>query len=179
MRLPDVAAVNGISFEYRPFSVRAIMREMNNIPFAEKPVKLRYMWRDIERRAARCGIEASVPAPYPLAGFDLANRVAVLGRKEGWCEDYVTATYRRWFQNGEAAGEEPNLSESLQEIGQDPNRVISLAKSNDTDDAYNAATDRARNLGIFGSPTFVVGKEIFWGDDRLEDAIDWQKATVR
>jgi 2-hydroxychromene-2-carboxylate isomerase len=42
--------------------------------------------------------------------------------------------------------------------------------------AYLATTDRARELGIFGSPTFVVGQELFWGDDRLEDAIAWSKA---
>ncbi len=179
VRLSDVAAANGVPFEYRPFSVRAIMREMNNIPFAEKPVKMRYMWRDMERRAARYGMEITVPAPYPLAGFDIANRVAVVGRKEGWCEDYVMATYRRWFRNGEAAGEEPNLSESLQEIDQNPNRVISLANTDETEDAYNAATEEARKLGIFGSPTFVVGEEIFWGDDRLEDAIDWYKTNIR
>ena len=179
VRLSDVAAANGVPFEYRPFSVRAIMREMNNIPFAEKPVKMRYMWRDMERRAARYGMEITVPAPYPLAGFDIANRVAVVGRKEGWCEDYVMATYRRWFRNGEAAGEEPNLSESLQEINQNPNRVISLANADETEDAYNAATEEARKLGIFGSPTFVVGEEIFWGDDRLEDAIDWYKTNIR
>ena len=178
MRLADIAAANGVPFEYRPFSVRAIMKEMNNIPFAEKPVKMQYMWRDMERRAARYGMEITVPAPYPLAGFDIANRVAVVGRKEGWCEDYVMATYRRWFRNGEAAGEEPNLSESLQEIDQNPGRVVSLANANETEDAYNAATDEARKLGIFGSPTFVVGKEVFWGDDRLEDAIDWYKTNI-
>ena len=178
MRLSDVVAVNGVTFEYRPFSVRAIMREMNNIPFAEKPVKMRYMWRDMERRAARYGMEIAVPAPYPLAGFDLANRVAVVGLKEGWCEDYVMATYRRWFRNGEAAGEEPNLSRSLQDVGQNPSRVISLANADETEDTYIAATDEARKLGIFGSPTFVVGEEVFWGDDRLEDAIDWYKTST-
>ena len=41
--------------------------------------------------------------------------------------------------------------------------------------AYQAATDEARRLGIFGSPTFAVDGELFWGDDRLEDAITWRK----
>lgn len=173
MRLDTVAQETGTVFEYRPFSVRAIMREMNNIPFAEKPVKMHYMWRDIERRAERYGMASAVPAPYPLAGFDLANLVAIVGREEGWCRDYVKATYRRWFQDGLAAGEEPNLSDSLTEIGQDPARVLARADSQDTENAYHAATDEARALGIFGSPTFVVGSELFWGDDRLEDAVAW------
>lgn len=173
MRLARVEAETGAAFELRPFSVRAIMIEMNNIPFANKPVKARYMWRDIERRAGKYGIPAALPAPYPLAQFDLANRIAVVGRQEGWCRDYVTATYRRWFQQGQPAGSDPNLSESLREIGQDPARVVGLANAPEAEAAYLQATDEARTLGIFGAPTFVVGQELFWGDDRLEDAISW------
>src|SRR5262249_36720809 len=65
-RLEKVAHAEGVRFNWRPFSVRAIMREQNNIPFANKPIKSQYMWRDIERRAAMYGVEAKVPAPYPL-----------------------------------------------------------------------------------------------------------------
>lgn len=175
MRLARVEAETGVSFDFRPFSVRAIMIEMDNVPFAKKPVKARYMWRDIERRAGKYGFPAAVPAPYPLAQFDLANRVAILGRQEGWCRDYVTATYRRWFQQGQPAGSDPNLSESLIEIGQDPERVVRLANAPEIEAAYLKATDEARALGIFGVPTFVVGQELFWGDDRLEDAISWYR----
>lgn len=180
MRLAEVEQQTGISFEYRPFSVRAIMMEMDNIPFANKPVKSHYMWRDIARRASKYGIPAKLPAPYPLTEFDLANRVAIVGHREGWCRDYITATYRRWFQLGQEAGTDPNLSESLAEIGQDPARIVDLARSDEVENAYLEATDEARTLGIFGSPTFVVDGELFWGDDRMEDAISWSKTgTVR
>jgi 2-hydroxychromene-2-carboxylate isomerase len=180
MRLAGVERETGISFNWRPFNVRAIMIEMNNIPFANKPVKARYMWHDIERRAKKYGIAAAVPAPYPLEHFDRANRVAIVGRHEGWCRDYVVATYRRWFQDGQPAGGDPNLTDSLIEIGQRPERVIALADSAETELAYGHATDEARSLGIFGAPTFVVGSELFWGDDRLEDAISrCQEAHAR
>ena len=104
------------------------------------------MWRDIERRAEARGLSARLPAPYPLKGFDLANRVAVLGREEGWCRDYARATYRRWFGEGQPAGEEPNLSESLAEIGQDPGRVVERARSEAIGVLYEAATREARGL---------------------------------
>ncbi|WP_419904103.1 2-hydroxychromene-2-carboxylate isomerase [Kiloniella sp.] len=175
MRLANLKKDTGVSFNWRPFSVRAIMMEMDNIPFAEKPIKTRYMWRDIERKCQIYDLDATLPAPYPLEEFDLANRVAIVGSKEGWCRDYVTSTYKKWFQQSQPAGSEPNLTESLHEIGQDPGRVIELANSPVMETAYLAATDEARSLGIFGSPTFVVGKELFWGDDRLEDAISWYK----
>lgn len=149
------------------------MQELNNIPFATKPLKAEYMWRDIERRAALYGLPINVPTPYPLKQLELANRVVVLGTEEGWCADYVRATYRRWFVDGQEPGSEPNLSESLAEIGQSPSRVIERAGTDAVGAALTAATDEARRLKIFGAPTFVTRGELFWGDDRLDDAIAW------
>jgi len=175
MRLPGIAETTGIHFVPRPFSVRTIMREMDNIPFATKPAKAAYMWRDIERRAAGYGFTPSLPAPYPLKEFDRANRVAIVASREGWCDAYLAATYRRWIEEGEEAGSEPNLSASIAEAGEAPSRVIAEADAEEAGRAYLAATDEARRRGIFGSPTFVVDDESFWGDDRLEDAIAWRK----
>ena len=175
MRLAQIERVSEIPFRWRPFSVRAIMKEMNNIPFGNKPIKAAYMWRDIERRAEMYGVPIKVPAPYPLTEFDLANRVAIVGVSEGWCSDYVRATYCRWFQLGQEAGSEPNVSDSLREIKQEPERVLGLANSGAINERYEAATDEARKLQIFGAPTFVVRGERFWGDDRLEDAVSWYK----
>ncbi|SDG26284.1 2-hydroxychromene-2-carboxylate isomerase [Alloyangia pacifica] len=175
MRLPQVAAAEGLTFNWRPFNVRHVMVSQNNIPFRDKPQKTAYMWRDIARRAERYGLSPVLPAPYPLAGLVTANEVAVLGMQEGWGIDYTRATYRRWFELGEPAGEEPNLSESLREIGQDPNRVIERAGSEEIVHALASSTADAMTLGIFGSPTFAVGHELFWGDDRLDDAIAWAR----
>ena len=174
MRLYEVEQQHGVRFNWRPFSVRAIMQEMNNVPFKGKPAKEAYMWRDLERRAARYEIPASFPISYPLENFDRANRVAIVGEQEGWCADYVRAAYRLWVQDGVPAGDEQNLVTSLEVAGQDPERVVVQANSTDTKEAYDDATAEARALGIFGSPSFVVnGRELFWGDDRLEDAIDY------
>jgi 2-hydroxychromene-2-carboxylate isomerase len=174
-RLEKVEAATGLRFNWRPFSVRAIMREQNNSPFANKPVKMGYMWRDIERRAGLYGLPVKVPAPYPLQEFDLANRVALLGLEEGWGKPYIVASYRGWFVDGQEPGMEPNLSASLREVGQDPARVVGQAQSDRIGSVYGAATDEARRLGVFGSPTFAVKGELFWGDDRLDNAICWLK----
>jgi 2-hydroxychromene-2-carboxylate isomerase len=175
MRLPDVAKASGTEFRWHPYNVRHVMVEQNNIPFKDKPVKTAYMWRDIERRAEAYGLTPSIPAPYPLPGLVLANQVAALGEEEGWVEAYTQATYRRWFEAGQPAGEEPNLSDSLVEISQNPARVLDLAKSDRIAAALASATEEAMDLGVFGSPSFSVDGEIFWGDDRLEDAIAWAR----
>ncbi len=173
-RLPQIQAASELSFEWRPFSVRAIMVEQNNSPFRNKPIKAAYMWRDIERRGGKYGLAPNLPAPYPLKEFDLANRVAVVGLREGWCAKYVQGAYRRWFVDSLEAGSEPNLSQSIAEAGQDAKRVIAAANSEAIVTAYDTATDEARRLGIFGAPTFIVDGEVFWGDDRLDDAIAWR-----
>jgi 2-hydroxychromene-2-carboxylate isomerase len=173
MRLADVAKSAAVEFRWRPFNVRQIMIEQNNIPFKDKPVKTAYMWRDVERRAHNYGLAPTIPAPYPLPGLMLANQIAVLGTAEGWVESYTRAAYRRWFEGGEPAGEEPNISGSLREAGQHPDRALELAQSPPIVAALSEATDEAMALGVFGSPTFVVAGEVFWGDDRLDDAIRW------
>tara|TARA_B100000965_G_scaffold324373_1_gene286310 strand:- start:175 stop:771 length:597 start_codon:yes stop_codon:yes gene_type:complete len=175
-RILDVEKKHQVKFNWKPFSVRAIMKEMNNIPFPKEKInKVNYMWRDIERRAESYGFFAKTPVPYPLTEFDLANKLAVLGLKEGWGIDYVRLTYKRWFQEGKEPATEPNISEICKELNIDKEKVIANANSNEIENQYLKNTDSARKNKVFGSPSFIVSSEIFWGDDRMEDAITWSK----
>lgn len=175
LRLAEYSARTGATINWRPFNVRAIMQAQDNIPFAGKPVKAAYMWRDIARRAQLHGLRVDLPAPYPLNNLPLANQVAIVGAAEGWCEAYTVETYKLWFGEGLPAGNEPNLSRALTAIGQDPARVIALAEAPQTVAALEQATAQAEALGVFGAPSFVVGAEVFWGDDRLDDAVAWAR----
>ena len=175
-RIADVATEAGIPVRWRPFSVRAIMREQNNSPFTGKPAKMSYMWRDLERRAKRYSIPFRSIPPYPVDPDELANRVASLASLEGWCPEYTRAIYRNWFLESQTPGDPEGLRKLLPQLGKDPDAVIARANSPEIRDRYAAETDAARKLGIFGSPTFAWGSEIFWGDDRLEDALEWSRA---
>ena len=174
-RLLNVEQQNNVEFEWFPFSVRARMIEMENVPFMaeKKRDKIDYMWRDVQRRAGFYGFEAKVPAPYPLKEFDLANKVAILGKKEGWINEYTILTYKKWFMDHQEPGLEHNLSSTLNEIGLDAVKTIKLAQTDEIEKIYLKNTEMAKNMGIFGSPSFVVDNEVFWGDDRCEDAIKW------
>ncbi len=175
-RILDVEQKHGVKFNWKPFSVRAIMKEMNNIPFPkDKKNKVDYMWRDIERRAEGYGFFAKTPVPYPLTQFDLANKLAILGLKEGWGVDYVQITYKRWFQENKEPAIEPNISEICSKLKLDKEKITSKANSEEIEKEFLANTDTARKNKIFGSPSFIVNNEIFWGDDRMEDAIKWSK----
>ena len=175
-RILDVEKNHQVSFNWKPFSVRVIMKEMNNIPFPrDKLNKVNYMWRDIERRAEGYGFFAKTPVPYPLSEFDLANQIAILGLDKSWGVDYVRLTYKKWFQEGKEPAIEPSISEVCKELKLNKDEIISEAKTKFIEDKYLANTNSARENKIFGSPSFVVKNEIFWGDDRMEDAIKFFK----
>ena len=175
-RILDVEKKNQVKFNWKPFSVRAIMKEMNNIPFPkDKMNKVNYMWRDIERRAENYGFFAKTPVPYPLSEFDLANQIAIYGLDEGWGVDYIKLTYKKWFQEGKEPAIDPCISEICEKLKINKDETILKAKSKEIENKYISKTNDARNNKIFGSPTFIVNNEIFWGDDRMEDAIRWSK----
>ncbi|MGA3403967.1 MAG: 2-hydroxychromene-2-carboxylate isomerase [Acetobacteraceae bacterium] len=173
MRIEAVAEAADVTVRWRPFSVRTIMREQNNIPFTHKPIKTRYMWRDIERRAARHGIAFAGLPHYPNDGDPIANQLGIIAADEGWCPAYTKAVYRNWFLDDKDPGDRETLRSILLSLGKDPVALLERAGSPDLQERYAAQTDVARQAGIFGSPTFMVGEEMFWGDDRLEEALDW------
>ena len=175
-RILNVEKKNQVKFNWKPFSVRMIMKEMNNIPFPKDKInKVNYMWRDIERRAEGYKFFAKTPVPYPLSEFDLANQIAILGLKMGWGVDYVRLTYKKWFQERKEPAVEPSISEVCKELSLNKDEIIIEAKTKKIKDEYFLNTDAARENKIFGSPSFMVDNELFWGDDRMEDAIKWVK----
>ena len=175
-RILDVEKKHQVKFSWKPFSVREIMREMNNIPFPKDKInKVNYMWRDIERRAEGYSFFAKTPVPYPLSEFDLANQIAIYGLDEGWGVDYIRLTYKKWFQEGKEPAIDPSVSEICEKLKINKDKIILKAKSKEIENKFISNTSDARNNKIFGSPTFIVNNEIFWGDDRMEDAVKWFK----
>jgi len=173
-RILDIEKKHQIKFNWKPFSVREIMKEMNNIPFPKDKInKVNYMWRDIERRAEGYGFSAKTPVPYPLSEFDLANQIAILGIEKEWGVNFVIQTYKKWFQEKKEPAIEPSISEVCEELGLIKNDIINDAQTEIVKNKYRQNTNLAREYKIFGSPSFVVNNELFWGDDRMEDAIKW------
>jgi len=173
MRVRDVTRESGVQVRFRPFHLLQIFKEMNYFPFPPDAPKTRYMWRDLARRAERYGLPLKLPVSYPASQSIVANKVALLGLREGWGYDFMRAAYRNWFVAGKETGSEPNVSDSLREIGQDAPRILAIANGSEIEGALMAETSLARAAGVFGSPTFSVGDQLFWGDDRLEDAVCW------
>ncbi len=175
MRAEDLAAEAGVVLRWRPFRLRTITQEQNNRPFIGKPVKLAYMWRDVERRAKQLGIPFNGIPPYPVDADGLAHRVGIVAANEGWCPQFSKAVYGKWFLEHQDPGDPAQIREVIGNLGKDAEAVLGRADSEQVKSKLVSETDAARTLGIFGSPTFAVGGEIFWGDDRLEIALDWSR----
>ena len=177
MRIGEATGA-GIEVRWHPFNLRAIMMEQNNVP-ARNPAKMAYIWRDVARRAHRFGCPFEGKPKYPLDTELLANRVAVVAAQQGWCREYLEAVYRSWIVDHGSPDTAETLTPLLKALGKEPAVVLAAADSAGTRDQFDAATDRARALGLFGAPTFVVGEEVFWGSDRLDEAIEWAKTGGR
>jgi 2-hydroxychromene-2-carboxylate isomerase len=171
MRIGGLASSAHVEIRWRPFNLRTILIEQDNTSFAKNPVRLNYNWRDIERRAARLGVAFAGRAPYPVDPDLLALRVGVVAAAENWCAEYTIATFKAWFLQRKASGLPENVAAILNSLGKPSRDVVARASTTEIEERLEAETDAARQLGIFGSPTFAVRGEIFWGDDRLEDAI--------
>ncbi|RWE98831.1 MAG: 2-hydroxychromene-2-carboxylate isomerase [Mesorhizobium sp.] len=172
MRIDRMAKQSGVAVRWRPFNVRTVMAE-NNIALRTQAAKVKYMWRDVERRTATHGVPYVRPPIWPTDPDLLANRVAMVAAEEGWCEAYTVASFRAWYLEGMELGSRSHLEHVLAPLGQDVDDVIAKADSDRAHERLKAETDAARGYGIFGSPAFVVDGETFWGDDRLEEALAW------
>ena len=177
LRLRNVIETSGIKMDIRPISIRQIMKNMDNIPFPpSKKTKVDYMWRDIQRRAEFYSLPVpQLPVAYPLKEFDRANLVGIVMEREGKYLEYLEETYRAWFLNGLEAGSDQNLENVFQKIGVTLQDVLDTTASSEILEIYERNTADAQTAGVFGAPSFEVAGEIFWGDDRLEDAIRFAK----
>ncbi len=173
-RIERVAGRAGVPVEWRPFLLGPIFAEQgwNDSPFNIYPAKGRYMWRDVERICEREKIPFRKPSQFPRNSL-LAARVALIAGPEGWCPEFTRATFRANFAEDRDISVWETIAEIVKSVGRNPDEVYERALSEENKNALKAQTEEAKRLGIFGAPSFVVAGELFWGNDRLEDAIDW------
>jgi 2-hydroxychromene-2-carboxylate isomerase len=172
LRIERLAAEAGVEVRWRPINVRPLMAK-NNVALRSEALKVRYLWRDIERRAAHHRLPFVKPPIWTTDPTLLANRVGIVAAQGGWCKEYTIASFRAWYLDGLPLGTKESLAHILGPLGQDVDATIAMADTPEIVARYEAETEVALGHGVFGSPSFVVDGEMFWGDDRLEEAIQW------
>jgi 2-hydroxychromene-2-carboxylate isomerase len=175
LRIEDLANSRGVDIIWRPFLLGPIFHAQGwtSSPFNIYPAKGRYMVRDITRIATARGLAFKMPEVFPANGLQAA-RIAYAGVEPGWAAHFTRCVYAAQFAGGKNIADPALLRSILSGLGLDPDEVVSTANSTLVKDGLRAQTTRAIELGIFGAPSFTTPDgELFWGDDRLELALDW------
>lgn len=177
MRVAPLAHAASVTVRFRPFLLGPIFKAQgwDNSPFNVYAAKGRYMWRDMERLCADLGLAFRRPDPFPQPSL-IAARLALALDDGAPRADFCRAVFHAQFAEGRAISDEAVLGTLLKAQGQEPAHVFARARSDEVKAALRAETETAQALGIFGAPTFVTaGGELFWGNDRLEQALTWAK----
>jgi 2-hydroxychromene-2-carboxylate isomerase len=108
----------------------------------------------------------------------LPARIGCLGQGTPWLPEFARAVFRANFADDRDIEDPALMRDLLAEAGAAPDQagpaaLLERATAQETKDLLRAETDRAWSIGVFGAPTFVVAGELFWGNDRLEEALEW------
>jgi 2-hydroxychromene-2-carboxylate isomerase len=175
MRVESLAAAHGIELTWRPFLLGPLFAAQGwrDSPFNIYPAKGRYMWRDMRRVCDRLGLPLTRPDPFPQHSL-LAARIALI-LPESARPAFSRSVYLAEFGQGQAISEAGALAPIIEALGFDSNETLERAQSADNKERLRAECARAADLGLPGAPCLVASDgEVFWGNDRLEEGLEWQ-----
>ncbi|WP_147108018.1 2-hydroxychromene-2-carboxylate isomerase [Tateyamaria sp. syn59] len=177
-RIEEACADAGVPLLWRQFLLGPVFgaQGLTDSPFNLYPVKGAYMWTDMERCCADLGLPFVKPSSFPRGSL-LAARIAATHADAAWVGAFVRAVYRANFAEDRDIADEKVIASIVDEIGQDSAAVIAAATTPEGKALLRRSTDEALERGLFGAPSFVVDGALFWGNDRLEQALAHARAA--
>lgn len=174
MRIESLAESQNLEIVWRPFMLGAIFNRQgwNDSPFNIYPVKGEYMWRDLSRVCGDLQIPFFRPKIFPQNGL-LPSRVATTFSEAPWVSSFIRSVYSANFEHNQDISSPEVIENCLNCSGENVASIIKKANTEESKNRLRKQTEDAEKKGIFGAPSFYVGKELFWGNDRLERAIQW------
>lgn len=171
-RIGGIARERGVGVSWKPFLLGAIFKEQGPTPNLRSPQRAAYMWRDCQRWCDRLGLPFTVPDPFPQNGI-FASRVA-LAVPDDERPAFSTAVFRAFFCAGQRLDDEGVVTDALRQTEIDLETAVSAARTDLVKHALRKQTEEAQARGIFGAPMLETADgELFWGNDRIEEALDW------
>ena len=181
MRIDQLAAIAGVNIEWRPFLLGPVFKQQgwNTSPFNIYPAKGAYMKRDMRRIATQRDLSFQLPEPFPAQSL-LATRLALLKETADWTRSFSKSVFIAEFSLGEDISNPDILGNILVKLGVETAEAFSAAQSPTLKKKLREHTTEAIGKGIFGAPSFITEDgELFWGDDRLEQALAWQSTQSK
>jgi 2-hydroxychromene-2-carboxylate isomerase len=171
-RIDALARERGIGVAWKPFLLGAIFKDQGPTPNLRSPQRAAYMWRDCQRWCDRLGLPFVVPDPFPQYGL-FASRVAV-AIPDDVRPAFSRSVYRSFFCAGQRLDSEETVTEALRQTEADLETALATAQTDLVKHALRKQTEEAQAKGIFGAPMLETPDgEFFWGNDRIEEALDW------
>ncbi len=174
MRIEQAAAQHGVHVRWQPFLLGPIFQTFgwNTSPFVLQKAKGDYVWKDMQRQCDKYGLAWQQPSCFPRSAV-LALRVAVLGMEQAWMAEYCRRMMGLNFALDQDIDTEETIAAVLTDMGLPTHALLEQAVSPENKLKLRTQTELAQAKGIFGAPTFFVGDDMFWGNDRLDDALAW------
>ena len=172
MRIGQAAADRNVAVAWRPFLLGPIFKSYgwDNSPFVLQKEKGAYMWKDMSRQCRKYDIPWKKPCTFPRLGM-LPLRIALLGADKPWVGEFCKEIMRLNFYEDRDINSLESVGAVLTRLDLPAGEIIESAQSGQIKQQLREQTEAARRKGIFGAPTFFVGSEMFWGNDRLDDAL--------
>lgn len=168
-QLPRIVREAGSEIEYRPFLLGGVFQATGNRSPMEVPAKGQYLQDDLQRFARRYGVPFRHNPFFPINTLALMRGALGLQlRDPGRMVPYVDAVYRAIWVDGKNMNDPAVVADVLRQAGFDPEKILALAADPAIKDDLKVVTQEAVARGVFGAPTFFVGEEMFWGQDRLD-----------
>ena len=174
MAVEEACAQAGVPLVWRPFLLGPVLaaQGLDGSPFTVFPVKGAYMWRDVERLCAEASLDFAKPSSFPRGSIHAA-RIVAAHSGEPWVPAFVRAVYAANFADDRDIADAAVIGAILGAMGLDADAILAAAGTPEAKAGLRAATEEAQARGIFGAPSFTVGDELFWGHDRMAQAIAW------
>jgi 2-hydroxychromene-2-carboxylate isomerase len=157
--------------EWQPVLLGGLFKRFGRESWAKGPERAAGM-AEVERRASAYGLPPIVwPEPWPGSSLT-AMRAAVFAKQTGRTVSFALAAFRQSFAAGRDLTDPDNVVIAAAACELHPNAVLKAVGTDLVKLALREATDRAGDLGVTGVPALVVGEEVYWGDDRLEEGVE-------
>ena len=168
--IPAIEARTGAEFEYVPILLGGLFKRFGRDSWARGEGRDQGM-REVERRASAYGLPPiKWPEPFP-GNTLLAMRAATYAKEIGRGVSFSLAAFRQAFAAGRDLTEPDNVLLAAAAAEMHPRAVLSAIERESVKRTLREATALAGDLGVRGVPSIAVGGQIFWGDDRLEEAV--------
>lgn len=173
LRMPAIAAAHGAELVYRPVLLGAVVIGSGNTPPPTVPAKAAYYGTDMARWARRLGVAYAPNPAFPINSLTVM-RGTLVAQARGEFEPWHQAMWKAMWQQGRDLADADVLREVIDGAGLDADAILAGTADPDVKQALKANVDEALARGAFGLPTFFIGDELWFGNDRVdfvEDAL--------